>query len=518
VHRQLVRKEADAHAIEVDPIVRLHYVEVREPDLADPSGDLQRLLEALERDWALTGFTAEPQVLATLQRALREGGWTATVAVHDGETITAIWPGFHDTALGIAFDVGSTTVAGHLCDLASGEVLASAGAMNPQIRFGEDLMSRVSYVMMHPGAERDLTAAVRECVDGLIGELCEAADADRTDVLDLTVVGNPIMHHLFLGLDPTELGGAPFALATDEAGKQISFLAGSTADYCDFISHPRQRAEFVEGVFGELARLQPPILRLANLPADSATTLTLKGAAEKHGYLLFSRPAYRCAQIRLGSPAARQQLKESALKRKAFRSCLRALEKAGPVTVDHITQWNSISANLPRFVEAHVARFRVGGRTSNLSSAERQNFLSGLAELLSGAGWLVLTRLLAGDEPVAWNYGFQFAGSWFYYQPTFDARWRQLSPGFCLLTKMVEQACDNPDIHLLDLGLGEEEYKDRFAGAYRQTLHVTITDSRAVRLRETVRYHAAAAVKSSPRLEHWVRRLVGRASAENAKL
>jgi len=83
---------------------------------------------------------------------------------------------------------------------------------------------------------------------------------------------------------------------------------------------------------------------------------------------------------------------------------------------------------------------------------------------------------------------------------------------------MVEQACENPQINLLDLGLGEESYKDRFASVYRQTLHATITDSRAVRLRETVRYHAAAAVKSSPRLEHWVRRLVGRTSAENVKL
>ena len=81
-------------------------------------------------------------------------------------------------------------------------------------------------------------------------------------------------------------------------------------------------------------------------------------------------------------------------------------------------------------------------RTSNLAAVERQDFLAALAELLSSAGWLVLTRLLVGDEPVAWNYGFQFAGSWFYYQPTFDARWRQYSPGFCLLTKMVEQACD----------------------------------------------------------------------------
>ncbi len=217
LHRQVVRKEADAHAIEVDPIVRLHYVEVREPDMSDPSGDLERLLEALERDWSLAGLVCDDHVLAVLQRALRAGNWTVTVAVHDGATIVAVWPGFRDRALGVAFDIGSTTVAGQLCDLASGTVLAVSGAMNPQIRFGEDLMSRVSYVMMNPGSEGLLTEAVRGCVNELIADLCVQVDADPTDVLALTVVGNPIMHHLFLGIDPTELGGAPFALATDGA-------------------------------------------------------------------------------------------------------------------------------------------------------------------------------------------------------------------------------------------------------------------------------------------------------------
>ncbi len=217
LHRQVVRKEADAHPIEVDPVARLHYVEVRQPDMADPSGDLQRLREALGEQWSLDELRVDPIVLPTLQRALRDGDWTVTVTVHDSDSITGVRPGFHDVALGVAFDVGSTTVAGHLCDLHTGEVLASAGAMNPQIRFGEDLMSRVSYVMMHPGSDRDLTEAVRGCIDDLVGELCQQAGAQRQDVLELTIVGNPIMHHLVFGLDPTELGGAPFALTTDEA-------------------------------------------------------------------------------------------------------------------------------------------------------------------------------------------------------------------------------------------------------------------------------------------------------------
>ena len=217
VHRQVVRKEADARLIEIDPVVRLHHVEVEEPDLASPASDATRLLAALEREWGLTGLATELVVLQDLQRALRSGGWRVTVAVHDGEAVTAVWPGFHDTACGIAFDIGSTTVAGHLCDLRSGEVLASAGEMNPQIRFGEDLMSRVSYVMLNPGSEKELTRAVRGCLAKLTAELAKEAGIERTDVLEVTLVGNPIMHHLLLGLDPTELGGAPFALTVDRA-------------------------------------------------------------------------------------------------------------------------------------------------------------------------------------------------------------------------------------------------------------------------------------------------------------
>jgi uncharacterized 2Fe-2S/4Fe-4S cluster protein (DUF4445 family) len=217
LYRQVVRKEADAHPIAIDPVVRLYYVEVAEPELGATASDARRLLEALRAEWGLEGLAVSADALPGLQRALRDGGWAVTAAVHDGTTVTAVWPGLHDRAYGIAFDVGSTTVAGHLCDLASGEVLASAGEMNPQIRFGEDLMSRVSYVMLHPGSTAELTRAVRGCLAKLTAELAKEAGIERTDVLEVTLVGNPVMHHLLLGIDPTELGGAPFALAVDEA-------------------------------------------------------------------------------------------------------------------------------------------------------------------------------------------------------------------------------------------------------------------------------------------------------------
>src|ERR1700735_959274 len=217
VHRQGVRKRAETHPIEIDPVVRLYYVEVAEPDMHEPASDLRRVEQALREQWDLNETQADLATLAGLQKALRAEQWKVTVAVRKGRDIVSIMPGFAERAFGVAIDVGSTTIAAHLTDLMSGEVVASVGAMNPQIRFGEDLMSRVSYVMMNPGGDKELTRVAREAMDALIGEAAREADVKRGEILEVTLVGNPIMHHLVLGLDPTELGGAPFALALDAA-------------------------------------------------------------------------------------------------------------------------------------------------------------------------------------------------------------------------------------------------------------------------------------------------------------
>jgi uncharacterized 2Fe-2S/4Fe-4S cluster protein (DUF4445 family) len=217
VYRQVVRKGLDVRDFHIDPVVRLHYVEVTRPELASPTGDLIRLQEALEREWGLTDLEADLAVLVALQPALEKGLWAVTVAVHDRHTITGVWPGLHEKAYGVAIDVGSTTIAGHLADLADGAVLASAGVMNPQIRFGEDLMSRVSYAMMHPEGAVEMTAAVRKALNGLLATLAMQSGIKRDEILELAIVGNPIMHHLLLGIDPIPLGSAPFALATDRA-------------------------------------------------------------------------------------------------------------------------------------------------------------------------------------------------------------------------------------------------------------------------------------------------------------
>ncbi|ASP22193.1 Na(+)-translocating NADH-quinone reductase subunit F [Antarctobacter heliothermus] len=223
VHRQVVRKAATARVIEMDPATRLYYVEVQEPDMHEPTGDLERVARALEAQWDIPEISTEFSTLSKLQPVLRKGGWEITVALHKDDhdavpRLLAAWPGLHEGGIyGLAIDLGSTTIAAHLTDLDTGEVKASSGIMNPQIRFGEDLMSRVSYAMMNPGGDAEMTRAVREALDALVLEIATEAGIDPSLILETVFVCNPVMHHLLLGIDPVELGQAPFALATSDA-------------------------------------------------------------------------------------------------------------------------------------------------------------------------------------------------------------------------------------------------------------------------------------------------------------
>ncbi|MEI3852045.1 MULTISPECIES: ASKHA domain-containing protein [Ensifer] len=222
INAQVVRKAATDRVIERNAAVQLCYVEVDEPDMHKPLGDLDRLKVMLEKDWGWKDLLIAPHLIPQVQTILRKGNWAVTAAIHrDMDSsrpfIVGLWPGLKNEAYGVACDIGSTTIAMHLVSLLSGRIVGSSGTSNPQIRFGEDLMSRVSYVMMNPDGREAMTKAVREAVNGLIGKVCAEGEVDRHDILDMVFVGNPIMHHLFLGIDPTELGQAPFALAVSGA-------------------------------------------------------------------------------------------------------------------------------------------------------------------------------------------------------------------------------------------------------------------------------------------------------------
>ncbi len=246
-----------------------------------------------------------------LQPALRKGDWKVTCAVHrDGPEprILHVWPGFYEGAIyGLAIDVGSTTIAGHLCDLATGEVLASTGLMNPQIRFGEDLMSRVSYAMMNPGGAAEMTRAVRDALNALAGQAAAEAGIPRELIFEAVIVGNPIMHHLVLGIDPTELGQAPFALATADA-------LNLWAEEIELRLHPDARIYILPCIAGHVGA-DAAAVALSEAPNLSDELMLVVDVGTNAEILLGNRsrvlacssptgPAFEGAQISSGQRAA----------------------------------------------------------------------------------------------------------------------------------------------------------------------------------------------------------------------
>lgn len=216
--KQVIRKSATNRVIDVNPVIRKVYVEVDKAELGEHRGDWGRLQEALAAQWALSGLTIDLRVLQKLQAALRDGDWAVTVTLWQEREVIDVEPGFEDGIYGLAVDIGSTTVAGYLCDLRTGEVLATESIMNPQVTYGEDLMSRVSYAMMHPktGLEK-MHKAIIDALNRLAASAAREAEIQPRQIHDAVFVGNTTMVHILLGIDPVELGGAPFALATREA-------------------------------------------------------------------------------------------------------------------------------------------------------------------------------------------------------------------------------------------------------------------------------------------------------------
>lgn len=313
VHKQVVRKRAEVRDIVMNPSTKLFYVEVQEPDMHEPSGDLERLVRAIEVDWGISNIHADLHILQSLQPTLRKGEWKVTAAIHLGDDENAprimhLWPGYYDgTVYGLAVDLGSTTIAAHLCDLISGEVVASSGIMNPQIRFGEDLMSRVSYGMMNAGGAQEMTRAVREGMNALFTQIASEAQIDKGLIVDAVFVCNPVMHHLFLGIDPFELGQAPFALATSDSMRL-------RADDLDLNIHPSARVYLLPCIAGHVGA-DAAAVALSEAPDKSEDLVLVVDVGTNAEILLGNKekvlacssptgPAFEGAQITSGQRAA----------------------------------------------------------------------------------------------------------------------------------------------------------------------------------------------------------------------
>jgi len=320
--------------------------------------------------------------------------------------------------------------------------------------------------------------------------------------------GELLKPFIFLAYDERDSLCGVAGLALNAKNTSVSFFAATTGDYCDFLCSPDQRPAFVAQVLHELKRRGINKVVFTNLPADSGTLADIRRAAGHNGYLCFVRSAYVCAQVSFDRLERGKEGKVVAPGLKRIRRFVKAMGTEAPVRFDHSRSWDAVEPILPEFTRAHVARFLEIGRISNFVSADRRKFLAELARALSGPEWLLLSRMFAGDRAVAWHYGFQFRDTVFWYQPTFDSSVEKHWPGFCILTHVIQEALENPAMTTLDLGLGSEAYKAKFANASRETLYVTLHRSAFGHWAEALRYRAVAGVRAYPWTEkaaEWVR-------------
>lgn len=208
--KQLIRKSARELNIEIKPAVKRYFVELTKATLNEPMGDWERVEIALKEKYGLENLSIDYASLLQLQNAIRAGNWQATVYVWENREVIRVMPGFYDLSFGLAVDVGTTTVAGFLCDLDNGAVLATHSMMNPQTPYGDDVMARITYTMTHQDGLEKLHNAIVEGLNTIVQNCCEGAGYDPQNVVDVVLVGNTCMDHIFLNIYPKWVGVSPF--------------------------------------------------------------------------------------------------------------------------------------------------------------------------------------------------------------------------------------------------------------------------------------------------------------------
>ncbi len=220
--KQVVRKAAKELSIDLDPAVRKYNIDLVAPKLHDmTTGDNERVLKFLEEDYGLKELVFDYTVLKDLQNILRKGDWKATVTIWMDSEIIKVEPGFEDACYGLAVDIGTTTCVGYLTDLNTGKVVNTESMMNPQVPYGEDVMSRITYAMTNDEGLETMNRAIidglNEVIEKVVSGIKEDAPAPGSVIDDLTIVFNTAMHHIFLALNPVYIGRSPFIPAVQNS-------------------------------------------------------------------------------------------------------------------------------------------------------------------------------------------------------------------------------------------------------------------------------------------------------------
>jgi CelD/BcsL family acetyltransferase involved in cellulose biosynthesis len=309
----------------------------------------------------------------------------------------------------------------------------------------------------------------------------------------------------FLVYESGRLGGVAAMATNQDSPDTAFFLTASTADYCDIVSAPEAREAVLAATFQEMKKRSVRDLVLANVPLESHTLRAIRAVARSHRFHLEERPGYDCGVISLDDEEKRQTVLQSVGRKEREKRGLKKLGQLGPVGIAHLSA-ERLDTGLESIFAAQISRFLATNRLSPLIRPQRRFFLSELARLLNSAGWLKVSQLEVNGRPIAWNYGFRFFDSWFWYLPTFQIQYEESSPGSCLLRLLTEEACADLSVKRLDLGLGEEAYKERFSNDICSTRYVQLSNSMTRHLVNVGRHWLAASVGRFPGMDKQLRR------------
>ena len=214
--KQVILEKGKKRTFTINPAVKQYTIKLPAPTLEDARDDRRRLLDVLEEREGLSGLTVDYPVLRTLPRTLRENDWLVTVSVWQGKEVIRVESGEAPHTLGIAIDIGTTTLAAFLCDLVTGELLSKASRMNPEIGYGEDVLARISYAMANEDGGEKLQRAMQDAVSELAAQMTGEIGRTPSEVDEMVLVYNTAMHHFTLGLDSRYVGRSPFAPAASD--------------------------------------------------------------------------------------------------------------------------------------------------------------------------------------------------------------------------------------------------------------------------------------------------------------
>jgi uncharacterized 2Fe-2S/4Fe-4S cluster protein (DUF4445 family) len=372
-NKQIIRKSATVRAIDIAPTIQQLYVEVEEAELGHHLGDWGRLQDALADEWQLQNLTIDLHALRRLQAVLREGKWSVTAVVRSGSEVLEVLPGYQEGIYGLAVDIGSTTVAAYLCDLRTGDIMAADSMMNPQVIYGEDLMSRISYAMDNRDGLDKMHQAIIDALNKLIGSVVRKAGLRRYQIYEGVFVGNTTMTHIFLGISPVEIGTAPFALANRDAHDIKARELGLRL-------HPSAYVHVLPSEAGHVGADNVGVL-IAEEPYEQDETTLIVDVGTNAEILLGNRdwlysassptgPAFEGAQISFGMRAAPGAIERVRIDRNTYKARFQVIGEE-----KWSDQWPRGADVPPDLQPAHLAAGICG---SGIIEAVAEMYLSGI--------------------------------------------------------------------------------------------------------------------------------------------